>query len=204
MQAQNQGARVDFGYLSNLAVPDYKAKQAAFKIFTDSIENALTTDPDFIALQEKSKQINSADQALGEAAYKAELKKNELKNATADQVSAEYTRQFSGLNDMVRTLREVLGKSKYDFVALYEQGILQDYIFKNRQIQDQYGQQVYKCAVAKGKDSGQLDLMAKGSLSKAEMEIADALMADCKKELLDPFISDDADITAQVEEVMKD
>ena len=203
LQAQTKGARADFGYLSNLAVPDFKAKQAAFKVYTDSMETALDSNPEFIALKEKSKQINDSDQDVAEAGYKAELKMSEMKDAVSAQVSQAYREQFGELNVMVQTVYEVLGQSDYSFVALYEDGELQDYIFKDRATQGDYGQRIYKCAVAKGIDSGTIDLMAQASLSEAQMEIANALMEECKKELLDPFIANDADITAVIEAAYK-
>lgn len=198
-----KGARADFDYLCNLVVPDYKAKQVAFNKFTDSLENALLEDPEFIAFDQQSKKINSSDQDEADAAYRAELAKNKMKNATSAKVVAEYKKRFGGLNEVVNKIYEVLGQSGYDFVAIYEDGQVKDYVFKNQQIQGQYGQTIYKCAVAKGKETGNLDLTNKGSLSAAQMEIADSLMADCKKELLDPFISADSDITSLVEEALK-
>ncbi len=202
--AQTQGARVDFEYLSNQIVPNYKVKQEAFVTFTDSLEDALLSDAEYVALKQKSKQINSDDKDLADAAYEAELKINSLNSETSQKMKAEYNKQFGGINKVVQTINDVLEASAYDFVVIYEGELVKDYIFKNPQIQQEYGQRVYKCAVAKGIKSGELDLMSQGSLSEAQMALADSYMTDCKTELLNPLVGENADITQQVAQALKD
>lgn len=200
---QNGGAQVDFTYLQNVVVPNYDEKTLAFEQFKDSLRIAYESDPVIIALEEEVKNKDSEDRVLAEQAYKSQEELIELQNEATLLVNERRQAYFGNLDKLGKALMQVLEQSEYDFLFLNRANGDFDVFFKDLRIQNDYGQRIYKCAVAKGRESGQLDLMNQGSLSEAQMAIADQLMIACRKELLVPLLVEGADLTQAVEEVLK-